>query len=297
MTCWSPCCTTQSPTHTPRSAGEGNVNGFGLEFFLETPASEIGVGGAEVKASWQFQLLFTVCQLAAGHGGIAGIIDDLTLLSTEAEGVAEALPEWEGRKQHVRVCVGGWGTHAVDIEKCVSCCYYQLCAYLFLLPTTYMFLLPFTCILRLLQRIAAFLVDWFLFFLTPPTPPPTPHSPTHLPAPHAQVNKMGRVGAILGLTHPAGGVPEKIKMPLNDVRLVRDQSAMPHLIPMRWWSTHPPTHHHPCTRIKSSCTPSHPAATPLPSHAPSPAQIPAMPSAAHPPATVSHARHHASLHS
>jgi hypothetical protein len=31
--------------------------------------------------------------LRAGHGGIANIIDDMQLLSTEAEGVSEAMPE------------------------------------------------------------------------------------------------------------------------------------------------------------------------------------------------------------
>jgi hypothetical protein len=46
--------------------GDGNVNGFGLEFFIETPAEELMGGMHEVKQSWQFQLLYTVSQLAAG---------------------------------------------------------------------------------------------------------------------------------------------------------------------------------------------------------------------------------------
>ena len=46
--------------------GEGNVNGFGLEFFIETPADEIADSVDDVKRSWQFQLLYTVSQLAAG---------------------------------------------------------------------------------------------------------------------------------------------------------------------------------------------------------------------------------------
>ncbi|KAL4859146.1 hypothetical protein ACK3TF_000915 [Chlorella vulgaris] len=77
--------------------GENNVNGFGLEFFIETPAAEIGTSLTDIKKSWQFQLLYTVSQLAAGHGGISSIIDDMQLLSTEAEGVNEAIPE-ERRK-------------------------------------------------------------------------------------------------------------------------------------------------------------------------------------------------------
>ena len=46
--------------------GENNVNGFGLEFFIETPADEIGASLGDIKKSWQFQLLYTVSQLAAG---------------------------------------------------------------------------------------------------------------------------------------------------------------------------------------------------------------------------------------
>ena len=47
-------------------AGEGNVNGFGLEFYIETPGSELADSGQDIKSSWQFQLLYTVSQLAAG---------------------------------------------------------------------------------------------------------------------------------------------------------------------------------------------------------------------------------------
>ncbi len=54
--------------YPPRRAGENNVNGFGLEFYIETPADEIGTSLSDIKKSWQFQLLFTVSQLAAGHG-------------------------------------------------------------------------------------------------------------------------------------------------------------------------------------------------------------------------------------
>ena len=48
------------------AVGEGNVNGFGLEFFIETPADEIADSVDDIKRSWQFQLLYTVSQLAAG---------------------------------------------------------------------------------------------------------------------------------------------------------------------------------------------------------------------------------------
>ncbi|KAK9796637.1 hypothetical protein WJX73_006128 [Symbiochloris irregularis] len=73
--------------------GDGNVNGYGLEFYIESPAGELPEQTAEVTKSWQFQLLYTVSQLAAGHGGIRSILDDMKLLSTEAEGVNEAMPE------------------------------------------------------------------------------------------------------------------------------------------------------------------------------------------------------------
>ena len=49
------------------ATGEGNVNGFGLEFFIETPADELPSSLEDIKASWQFQLLYTVSQLAAGE--------------------------------------------------------------------------------------------------------------------------------------------------------------------------------------------------------------------------------------
>ena len=48
------------------ATGENNVNGFGLEFYIETPANEIAETIHDVKKSWQFQLLYTVSQLAAG---------------------------------------------------------------------------------------------------------------------------------------------------------------------------------------------------------------------------------------
>lgn len=47
-------------------SGDGNVNGFGLEFYIETPGNEIAETIHDVKKSWQFQLLYTVSQLAAG---------------------------------------------------------------------------------------------------------------------------------------------------------------------------------------------------------------------------------------
>ena len=56
----------EMPTPSCR-AGEGNVNGFGLEFYIETPADEVSETIHDIKQSWQFQLLYTVSQLAAGE--------------------------------------------------------------------------------------------------------------------------------------------------------------------------------------------------------------------------------------
>ena len=47
-------------------AGDGNINGFGLEFYIESQSNEIPETIHDVKKSWQFQLLYTVSQLAAG---------------------------------------------------------------------------------------------------------------------------------------------------------------------------------------------------------------------------------------
>lgn len=70
-----------------------NVNGYGLEFYIETPVEELGLGIEDIRSSWQYQLLYTVCSMAAGHGGIRHIIDHMDLVSTEAEGVSDTIPQ------------------------------------------------------------------------------------------------------------------------------------------------------------------------------------------------------------
>ena len=47
--------------------GDGNINGFGLEFFIETASDELPDEMNDIKRCWQFQLLYTVSQLAAGE--------------------------------------------------------------------------------------------------------------------------------------------------------------------------------------------------------------------------------------
>lgn len=98
---------------------EGNVSGFGLEFFVVTPQAELGSSLSEIKQSVAFQLLYTVCSLAAGHGGIRTIIDDMELLSTEAEGVSDAIPEAHraahvNRASRVGALLGLKETHGTD---------------------------------------------------------------------------------------------------------------------------------------------------------------------------------------
>jgi hypothetical protein len=72
-------------------AADANVNGFGLELYVETPVSDISLDVTEIKSSWQYKLLSTVSNLAVSHGGIRQIIDSLGVLSTEADDVAESI--------------------------------------------------------------------------------------------------------------------------------------------------------------------------------------------------------------
>lgn len=84
--------------------GEGNVNGFGVEFYLETPGDEIAASLTEVKNSWQFQLLFTVAQLAAGHGGIRSIIDDMQASSRHCTAPRHVVPTGQHTPARLPVC-------------------------------------------------------------------------------------------------------------------------------------------------------------------------------------------------
>jgi Suppressor of fused protein (SUFU) len=65
--------------------------GFGLEFILE--ALE------DIPGSWPFGVVYAVSQLAAGHGGVRELIEELGFISTEVrvEGMPEALLSPQGR--------------------------------------------------------------------------------------------------------------------------------------------------------------------------------------------------------
>lgn len=80
------------------TAGDGNVNGFGLEFYIETPGSEIAETIHDVKKSWQFQLLYTVSQLAAGAADHTQALNQFWLIPASSTGsrafsVSKALPK------------------------------------------------------------------------------------------------------------------------------------------------------------------------------------------------------------
>lgn len=99
---WAASSNVQLVLLATRGAGENNVNGFGLEFYIETPADEIGTSLNDIKKSWQFQLLFTVSQLAAGaqEGWFMGCFDGWLVWCCDAasRGAAERLlaawPKW-----------------------------------------------------------------------------------------------------------------------------------------------------------------------------------------------------------
>jgi hypothetical protein len=61
------------------TGNESDVNGFGLEFYVETP-DKVG----NVKESWQFDLVYQMSQFAASHGNIEGVLEQYNgLLTTE----------------------------------------------------------------------------------------------------------------------------------------------------------------------------------------------------------------------
>lgn len=87
---------------TSLGAGENNVNGFGLEFYIETPGEEVGSSLSDIKKSWQFQLLYTVSQLAAGEGGGGGWVGRGPCRARHMEGsVVES-------DRNAGGCVGNW---------------------------------------------------------------------------------------------------------------------------------------------------------------------------------------------
>lgn len=56
--------------HIP-ATGEGNVNGLGLELYIEATGSEMSDESYDFQRTWQFLLLNTISQLAAGADTIA----------------------------------------------------------------------------------------------------------------------------------------------------------------------------------------------------------------------------------
>lgn len=62
--------------------GPEDLNGVGLEFFAFT-----GDGLDQIPGSWLFDLVWQMSQLGASHGGIAGLLDEMKLVSTELHDV------------------------------------------------------------------------------------------------------------------------------------------------------------------------------------------------------------------
>ena len=59
------------PSASDIEGAEGNSNGLGLEFYVETPAEELGAEVGQMAGSWQFQLLYQISQLAASAAASA----------------------------------------------------------------------------------------------------------------------------------------------------------------------------------------------------------------------------------
>ncbi len=153
-------------------------------------------------------LLVLPC-LPLGHGGISNIIDDMQLLSTEAEGVNEAIPE-DARRALVRQ----------SCRRCCRCCCRCCCRHCLLnLPS------PLLLRLRRCRRCclahqethapaAALPGRWsannwpmqqqLLLQDCCCSQPLTVQSPCLF----LQVNRAGRVGALLGLTDTRPGAAD-----------------------------------------------------------------------------------------
>ena len=82
------------------------MNGFGLEFFIETPAEEISSSLGDIKKSWQFQLLYTVSQLAAG-APLAGC-RGARLASCRLSGGWHAKPDAHTTDKPMSACLWLW---------------------------------------------------------------------------------------------------------------------------------------------------------------------------------------------
>jgi hypothetical protein len=67
----------------PSDEKKGSRTGFGLEVYAET-RDKVG----EPRASWLFQLVWQVSQLAAGRGGFDDLLDEMGIRSTEVRGVS-----------------------------------------------------------------------------------------------------------------------------------------------------------------------------------------------------------------
>ena len=56
---------------------EGNSNGFGIEFYVETPTDEIAADLGDITGSWQFQMLYQISQLAASEAAALRLLNNV----------------------------------------------------------------------------------------------------------------------------------------------------------------------------------------------------------------------------
>lgn len=78
-------------------------NGFKIEFFLETSDQFPSI--EDVKHSWQFDIVYQVSQIAARHGGVYSLMQDLKYLSVELDNIR--VPDnWKNANNSTGVLLG-----------------------------------------------------------------------------------------------------------------------------------------------------------------------------------------------
>lgn len=86
-----------------RNGKSPDNNGFRLEFFLETFDQFPSID--DVKHAWQFDIVYQVSQIAARHGGVYALIQELKYLSVELENIR--VPQnWKNPANRTGVLLG-----------------------------------------------------------------------------------------------------------------------------------------------------------------------------------------------
>ncbi len=85
---------------------EGNSNGLGIEFYVETSADEIAAEVGDMIGSWQFQMLYQISQLAASEAQHSGLYM-MRRLAVLAYARIESLPAGRLLRLRPRLCPDG----------------------------------------------------------------------------------------------------------------------------------------------------------------------------------------------